>query len=110
MIVWGYPSAKPHKSGNQLKGAEKTCGATDIEAGCSDVFGHDRARANDDIIADRDWKNGGICSDAYTIPKSGWAPEGWFRRRSAGNEWIINKHRPVRNEAPVPDGYEFTDE
>jgi len=106
MIVWGYPSARPHKSGNQLKGAEKTRGVTDIEPGCSDVLGHDRAGANDDLIADRDWKDGGICSDAYTIPKSCCSPKVRLFSGAPGNERIIDEHGAMRNEAFVSERYE----
>ena len=76
----------------------------------SNVFGHDRARADDDLIADRDWKDGGICSDAYTIPKSCCSPNLRLFSGAPGNERIIDEHCAMRNEAVVSERYELTDE
>ena len=74
------------------------------------VLGNNRAGANDGVIADRDWKNGGICSNAYTIPKSCCSPKVRLSSRAPGNERIIDKHGAMRNEAFVSDRYELTDE
>ena len=72
----------------------------------SNVFGNDRAGANDDLIADRDWKDGGICSDAYTIPKFCWSPKVRLFSGAPGNERIVDEHGTMRNEAFVSDRYE----
>jgi hypothetical protein len=73
------------------------------------VVSNNRAGANDDLIADRDRKNGGICSNAYTIPKPCCSPRVRIYGRAAGNEQIINEHGSMRNEAFVSDRYELTD-
>jgi len=62
------------------------------------------------MIADRNREYGGIGPDAHAIAELGLAPEVPFRRRSPRSECIINKHRPMRNEAIVPDRDELTDE
>ena len=54
-----------------LKYAEKTRGVTYVEAGLSDVLGHDCASPDDDMIADHDREDGGIRPDAYAITKLG---------------------------------------
>jgi hypothetical protein len=74
------------------------------------VLGNNRAGANDGVIADRDRKNGGICSNAYTIPKSCSSPRVRICGRAPGNEQIIDEHGAMRNEAFVSDRYELTDE
>jgi hypothetical protein len=76
----------------------------------SNVFGNDRTRADDDLIADHDRKDGGICSDAYTIPKSRCSPKLWLFSGAPGNKRIIDEHGTMRNEAVVSDRYELTDE
>ena len=74
------------------------------------VLGNNRAGANDGVIADRDRKNGGICSYAYTIPQSCSSPRVRVCGRASGNEQIIDEHGAMRNEAFVSDRYELTDE
>jgi hypothetical protein len=74
------------------------------------VFGNNRAGANDDVIADRDRKNGSICSNAYTIPKSCCSPRVRICGRAPANEQIIDEHGAMRNEAFVSGRYELTDE
>jgi hypothetical protein len=89
---------------------QEASGITGVNAGDGNVFGHDRARANDDLIADHDRKDGGICSDAYTIPKSRCSPKLWLFSGAPGNKRIIDEHGTMRNEAVVSDRYELTDE
>ncbi len=60
-------------------------------------------------MADRDWEDGSVCPDTHTITKLGLAPEAPFLRGAAGNKGIINKHRPMRNEAIIPDRDELAD-
>ncbi|SRR6266487_5198134 len=95
---------------NRLKSPKQPRGVTYVEAGFSDIFGYDRAGPDDCAVADRNWEDGSVCPDTYTIANPGLAPEAPFLRRAAGNKGIINKHRPVRNEAIVPGRDQLTDE
>jgi hypothetical protein len=96
-------------SPDQLESAKETRGVARVNAGNGDVLGDNGARADYDMITNGNREDGSVCPNAHSIPKPGWAPEGWFRRRSAGNEWIINKHDSVRNEAVVPNRDQFAD-
>lgn len=58
----------------RLKSSEQACRVTDIEAGYGDVLGNNSARAYDDMIANRDREDGGVCSDTYTNAKFRWPP------------------------------------
>ncbi len=95
---------------HRLKSPKQPRGVTYVEPGFSDIFGYDRAGPDDCAIADPDWEDGSVCPDAHAIAKLGLAPEAPFRRRAPGNEWIIDKHRPMRNEAIVPDRDQLADE
>jgi hypothetical protein len=97
-------------NGSSAKSPKQPRGITYVEAGFSDIFGYDRAGPDDRAVADPDWEDGSVCPDAHAIAKSGVAPEPPFLCRAAGNEGIIDKHRPMRNEAIVPDGDQLTDE
>ena len=66
-----YRQAKPNKSKNQLKRAEKACRVTDVDSGYTDVLGHDSTSADDDMVADCNRKHGGIRAYGYMIPKIG---------------------------------------
>ena len=94
----------------RLKSPKQPRGVTYVEAGFSDIFGYDRAGPNDRSVADPDWEDGSVCPDAHAIAKFGLAPEAPFRRRAPRNKGIINKHRPMGNEAIVPDRDQLTDE
>ena len=94
----------------RLEPTKKPCGITCVNSGNGYVLGNNRAGANDDLIADRDWKDGGICSDAYTIPKSCCSPKVRLFSGAPGNERIVDEHGAMRNEAFVSDRYELTDE
>jgi len=98
------------ESRNLLKSPKQPRGVTYVEAGFSDIFGYDRAGPDDRAIADPDWEDGSVCPDAHAIAKFGLAPEAPFRCRSPGNEGIVDKHCPMRNEAIIPDGDQLTDE
>jgi hypothetical protein len=74
------------------------------------VLGNNRAGANDNVIADCNRKHRGICSNAYTIPKSCCSPRVRICVRAPCNEQIIDEHGAMRNEAFVSDRYELTDE
>ena len=93
-----------------LKSPKQPRGVTDIEARFSDIFGYDRTGPDDRSVADPDWEDGSVCPDAHAIAKFGLAPEAPFRCRSPGNERIVDKHRPMRNEAIITDGDQLTDE
>jgi hypothetical protein len=95
---------------NELKSPKQPCGITYVEAGFNDIFGYDRAGPDDCAVADPDWEDGSICPNAYAIAKLGLAPEAPFRRRAPRNKGIINKHRPMGNEAIIPDRDQLTDE
>ncbi len=95
---------------DRLKSPKQPRGVTYVDARFSDIFGYDRAGADDRAIADPDWEDGSVCPDAHAIAKFGLAPEAPFRCRSPGNEGIVDKHRPMRNEAIIPDGDQLTDE
>jgi hypothetical protein len=95
---------------SRLESPKQPRGVTYVEAGLSDIFGYDRAGPDDCTVADRDWEDGSVCPDAHAIAKLGLAPEAPLRRRAPGNEWIIDKHRPVRNEAIVPNRDQIADE
>src|SRR4030095_1977104 len=101
---------KPNESGNQLECTKKTRRVANVNPRLSNVLGHDRAGANDDLIADRHWKDGGICSDAYTIPKSCCSPKLRLFSGAPGDERIVDEHGAMRNEAVVSERYELTDE
>jgi hypothetical protein len=92
------------------KATEKASRVTNVEAGFCNVFGYDGTGPDDCAVADRDWEDGSVCPNAHAIAKLGLAPEVPFRRRSSCNKWIIDKHRPMRNEAVIPDRHELTDE
>ena len=96
--------------GMRLKCSEQSRRVTDVEAGLGDIFGNNSAGPYDSAIADRDWEDGGICSDTYMIAKFGWPPELRFPRRASSNKGIIDEHGAVRNEAIVSDRNEFADE
>jgi hypothetical protein len=98
------------ESRNLLKSPKQPRGIPYVEAGFSDIFGYDRAGPDDRSVADPDWEDGSICSDTHAIAKSGMAPQPPFLCRAAGNEGIIDKHCPMRNEAIIPDGDQLTDE
>jgi len=74
------------------------------------VLGNNRAGANDNVIADRDRKNRGICSNAYTIAKSCCSPGARICVRAPSNEQIIDEHGAMRNETLVSNRYELTNE
>jgi hypothetical protein len=93
-----------------LKSPKQPRGVAYVEARFSDIFGYDRAGPDDRAIADPDWEDGSVCPDAHAITKFGLAPEAPLRRRPPCNEGIIDKHRPMRNEAIVPDRDQLTDE
>jgi hypothetical protein len=97
-------------NGSWPKSPKQPRRVTYIEAGFSDIFGYDRAGPDDCAVADPDWEDGSVCPDAHAIAKLGLTPEAPFRCRSPHNEWIIDKHRPMRNEAIIPDRDELTDE
>jgi len=82
---------------------------TNVEAGFGNIFGYDGTGPDDCAVADRDWEDGSVCPNAHAIAKLGLAPEVPFRRRSPRNEWIIDKHRPMRNEAVVSDRDQVAD-
>jgi hypothetical protein len=93
---------------NRLKSPKQPRGVTYVEAGFSDIFGYDRAGPDDRSVADPDWEDGSVCPDAHPIAKYGLAPEAPFRCRSPGNEGIVDKHGPMRNEAIVSDRDQLT--
>jgi hypothetical protein len=93
-----------------LRSAEKTSRVTYVEAGFSDIFGYDGTGSDDRAIAYRDWENGSVCPDTHTITNCGGSPEFALFGRTARVKWIINKHRPMRNETIIPDRDELTDE
>ena len=62
------------------------------------------------MITNGNREDGGICSDTYKVAELGLAPKTPFLCRAAIDEEIINKHRPVRNEAIISDGDQLTDE
>jgi hypothetical protein len=95
---------------DQLKSTKKTRGVASVDARYGNVLRHNRAGPDDCAVADPDWKDGSIGPDTYAIAKLGFAPEAPFCRRPPYNEWIIDKHRPMRNEAVIPDRDELTDE
>ncbi len=92
-----------------LKSAEKTRGVTYVEAGFSDIFGHDCASPDDDMIADRNREYGGVGPDAHAIANCCGSPEFALSGRTARVKWIINKHRAVRNETIIPNRNELAD-
>jgi len=96
-------------SRDQLQRAKETRGVARVNAGNGDVLGHNGARADDDMITNRNRENGSICSDTDRIADLGLAPKTPFRCRSTINEAIINKHRPMRNEAVVPNRNQIAD-
>src|ERR1700720_202252 len=69
-----------------------------INAGASDVFGHDSASSDAHVITDRDRKDGGIRPDIYMVTKLCWPPKIMISSsRASAKKKIINKHRPMRN-------------
>jgi hypothetical protein len=93
-----------------LAASQQSRRVANVNPRLSYVFGNNCPGANDDLIADRDWKDGGICSDAYTISKSRCSPKIRLSGRAPGSEWIIDEHGAMRNEAFVSNRYELTDE
>src|SRR5262249_45776421 len=91
-----------------LEPSQQSCRVSNVNPRLSNVFGNNRASAYHDVIADRDRKDGRICSDAYTIPKSCCSPKVRLSGRAPGNKLIIDKHSAMRNETVVSDGYELT--
>src|SRR6266436_4961712 len=87
----------------RLKFAKKTRRVTDIEAGYRDVLGNNGACADDDMIANRNREDGGVCPDTYMITKFRCSPQLPFRRRPSANKRIIDEHGAVRNEAIISD-------
>ena len=63
--------AKPNKPTDQLKCAEKARWVTNVEARHGDVFCHDGAGADDDMIADCNRKDSGIRTYGYMITDNG---------------------------------------
>ena len=93
-----------------LSSTEKTRRVTYVEAGLSDIFGYDGAGSDDRAIAYRDWENGSVCPDTHTITNCGGSPEFALFGGTTRVKWIINKHRPMRDETIIPDCDELTDE
>jgi hypothetical protein len=95
---------------DQLKSAKETRGVASVNPGDSNVLGHNGARADNDMITNGNGEDGSVCPDAHKVAKPCFAPEIPFLCRAAIEETIINEHRPVRDEAIVPDGDQLTDE
>ena len=91
------------------KPPKQTRGVADIEAGFGDVLGNDCASADDCSVTDRDREHRSIRSNAHTIAKLCGSPQVPFLSRAAGIKAIIDKHRPVRNEAIIPDRDQIAD-
>jgi len=93
-----------------FKASQQARRVANVNPRLDNVLGNNRAGANDDVIADRNRKNGGICSNAYTIAQSCSSPRVRVCGRASGNEQIIDEHGAMRNETLVSDRYELTDE
>jgi hypothetical protein len=94
---------------HRLKSPKHPRGVAYVKAGFSDIFGYDRAGPDDRSVADPDREDGSVCTDAHAIAKLGLTPEAPFRRRSPCNEGIVDKHRPMSNEAIIPDRNQIAD-
>ena len=94
---------------SKLKSAKKTRGVASVAPRYGDVLGHNRAGADDDMITNGNRKDSSICSNTHKVAKVGLTPKAPFLCRAAGEEAIIDEHRPMRNEAIVPDRDELTD-
>ena len=93
-----------------FKATQQARRVANVNPRLGDVLGNNRAGADDDLIADRDRKNGGICSNAYTIAKSCCSPGARIRVRAPSDEQIVDEHGAMRDEAFVSDRYELTNE
>ena len=63
---------------NRLKSPKQPRGVTYVEAGFSDVLGHDRASPDHDMITNGNREYSSVRPDTYTIAKLGLAPEAPF--------------------------------
>ena len=93
-----------------FEAAQQARRVANVNPRLGNVLGNNRAGTNDDVIADRDWKNGGICSNTYTIANSCCLPRVRIGGGAPANKQIINEHGAMRNETLVSNRYELTDE
>lgn len=81
-----------------------------INPGHADVLGHDGASTDAHVITNRHRKDGSIRPDTYMVAKLCRPPKIMVSTSGASaNKKIINKHRPMRNEAIVANRHKFTD-
>jgi hypothetical protein len=97
-------------SAGVFEAAQQARRVANVNPRLGNVLGNNRAGANDDVIADRDRENGGVCSNAYTIPKSCCPPGVWTCGGAPANEQIIDEHGAMRYETFLSNRYELTDE
>ena len=102
--------SQPNKSRNWLECAKKTRRVANVNTRLSNVLRNNCPGADGDSITDRDRKNGGVCSNAYVIPKFCCSPSVRICVRTPANKRIIDEHGAMRNEAFVSNRYELTDE
>ena len=60
-----------------LKLSEQPRGITHVEAGLGDIFRYDRSSSDNRTIANRDRKDGGVCTDTHLVPNFGGSPIVW---------------------------------
>src|SRR4051812_6388537 len=75
------------------------------------VPGHDRTRADHDIVGDPDRHDRGVGADRNTVADHGLAPQlPVAAGRTTGRERIVHEHHAMADKAILADGYQFADE
>jgi len=83
----------------------------DVDARFGDVFRHHGAGADDDVVADGDGQDRGVCADAHAIADPRGAPQVLAAlSRAACGKHIVHEHNTMRDETVISDRHELADE
>jgi len=93
-----------------LKPTEKARGIAGVEARLSDIFGHNRARANYHVIANGNRQDSGIRADTNIVTNASCLPSLSLRRRTAIREKVVDKHGSMGDKAIVTNRDKLTNE
>lgn len=83
---------------------------TDVKTRLSDILRHNRARADDDVVADGHGQHSRVGADGDVVAEARGFPQLLFPARwAAGGEEVVDKHGPVRDEAVIANFDQLTD-
>jgi hypothetical protein len=108
---WNFHKHQPVRIRPFLNAAEQPGRIPGINSGHCDILRHDCAGTDSDVIANRDWEDGGVRPDTYMISNLCWPPKIMVpSRRTSVDKNIVDEHCPVRNETIIADTDPLTDE